>query len=159
MTFLNAILLAGAAAFLIPLIIHLLNKRRVTVVAWGAMHLLQEALRQKKKNLRIEQLLLLLIRIAIPIVLALCLARPVLSFFSQLPGMNKSSLVVLLDNSYSMRAPAVGGTVRDQARNDLRRVLDSLPRGSDASVILAGNPPKLLLDQPTTALDLIPQKL
>jgi hypothetical protein len=159
MTFLNAILLVGAAAFLIPLIIHLLNKRRVTVVAWGAMHLLQEALRQKKKNLRIEQLLLLLIRIAIPIVLALCLARPVLSFFSQLPGMNKSSLVVLLDNSYSMRAPAVGGTVRDQARNDLRRVLDSLPRGSDASVILAGNPPKLLLDQPTTALDLIPQKL
>ncbi len=159
MTFLNAILLAGAAAFLIPLIIHLLNKRRVTVVAWGAMHLLQEALRQKKKNLRIEQLLLLLIRIAIPIMLALCLARPVMSFFSQLPGMNKSSLVVLLDNSYSMRAPAVGGTVRDQARNDLRRVLDSLPRGSDASVILAGNPPKLLLDQPTTALDLIPQKL
>ena len=29
MTFLNAILLAGAAAFLIPLLIHLLNKRKV----------------------------------------------------------------------------------------------------------------------------------
>ncbi|HSI65515.1 MAG TPA: BatA domain-containing protein [Candidatus Saccharimonadia bacterium] len=77
MWFLNTILLAGAAAFLIPLIIHLLNKRRVTTVAWGAMHLLHEALRQKKRNVKVEQLLLLIARISIPILLALCLARPV----------------------------------------------------------------------------------
>ena len=92
MTFLNAILLAGAAAFLIPLIIHLLNRRRVQRVAWGAMNLLREALRQRKRNLKIEQLLLLLTRIAIPIVLALCLARPVLTWFRQLIGANKNSL-------------------------------------------------------------------
>ena len=50
MTFLNAILLAGAAAFLIPLIIHLLNKRRVQTVRWGAMHLLHEVLRQRRDS-------------------------------------------------------------------------------------------------------------
>ena len=50
MTFLNQILLAGAAAFLIPLIIHLLNKRKVSVVRWGAMHLLHEVLRQRKRR-------------------------------------------------------------------------------------------------------------
>ena len=102
MTFLNAILLAGAAAFLIPLIIHLLNKRRVVTVRWGAMNLLHEALRQKKRNVKIEQLLLLLVRISIPILLALCLARPVLTWFQNLTGGSKSSLVVLLDNSLSL---------------------------------------------------------
>lgn len=159
MTFLNAILLAGAAAFLIPLIIHLLNKRRVINVRWGAMHLLHEALRQKKRNVRIEQLLLLLTRIAIPIVLALCLARPVMSWLATLPGLSKTSLIVVLDNSFSMRAPAASGTVRDKLRDDLRRVLGSLPRGSDASVIMAGQPPHLLLDQPTTTLEVIDDKL
>lgn len=155
MTFLNAILLAGAAAFLIPLIIHLLNKRRVVTVRWGAMHLLHEAMRQKKRNVKIEQLLLLIVRIAIPIVLALCLARPVLSFLRQLPGLDKSSLVVVLDNSYSMRAPGEAGTVRDRARNELRRIMEHLPRGSDVSVVLAGSPPRLLMGQPSTVLEAV----
>lgn len=159
MTFLNAILLAGAAAFLIPLIIHLLNKRRVQTVRWGAMHLLHMALQQRKRNIKVEQLLLLLVRIAIPILLALCLARPVLSFLRQLPGLNKTSLVVVLDNSFSMRAPSDKGTLSDKMRSELRQILEKLPRGSDASVVLAGNPPRLLLDQPTTALEVIPKKL
>ncbi|MFZ4768117.1 MAG: BatA domain-containing protein, partial [Roseimicrobium sp.] len=159
MTFLNAILLAGAAAFLIPLLIHLLNKRRVTTVAWGAMFLLHEALRQRKRNLKVEQWLLLLTRIAIPIVLAFCLARPVLSVLRQLPGLNKSSLLVVLDNSYSMRAPGEGGTGRERARADLRRILEGLPRGSDANVVLAGSPARVLMPQPTTALDLLSQQL
>lgn len=159
MTFLNAILLAGAAAFLVPLIIHLLNKRRVQTVRWGAMHLLNQALQQRKRNIKVEQLLLLIVRIAIPIVLALCLARPVMSFLRQMPGMNKNSLVVILDNSFSMRAPADKGTLSDKMRSELRRILENLPRGSDASVVLAGNPPRLLLDQPTTAMEVITKKL
>jgi hypothetical protein len=109
-SFLTPILLAGAAAFLIPLIIHLLNRRRIIHVQWGAMHLLHEVLKQKKRRSQIEQWLLLLTRIAIPIVLALCLARPVLNALRQLPGFGKSSLIVLLDDSFSMRAPAADGT-------------------------------------------------
>lgn len=160
MSFLNAILLAGAAAFLIPLVIHLLNKRRVQTVRWGAMNLLMEALRQRKRNLRIEQLLLLIARLSIPIILALCLARPVLSFLRQLPGVNQNSLVVLLDNSFSMRAPAPGGgTVRDAMRDDLRRIMDNLPRGTDVSVVLGGNPPRLLTYQPTTVKEVVSDAL
>src|SRR5262245_56710628 len=108
MTFLNGILLAGAAAFMIPLIIHLLNRRKVSVVRWGAMHLLQEVIKQKKRNIKIEQWLLLATRIALPIILALCLARPVLSALSSLAAFGKTSLVVVLDDSFSMRAPATG---------------------------------------------------
>jgi uncharacterized membrane protein (Fun14 family) len=64
MTFLNIALLAGGLAFLIPLLIHLLNKRKVVTVRWGAMHLLHEVIRQKKRKMKIEQLLLLITRVA-----------------------------------------------------------------------------------------------
>ncbi|WP_395751116.1 BatA domain-containing protein [Prosthecobacter sp.] len=161
--FINEILLFGAAAFLIPLIIHLLNKRKVITVRWGAMHLLHEVIRQRKRKMKIEQLLLLMIRIAIPIVLALCLARPVLTALRSL-GIGSSSLVVMLDDSFSMRAPAAqttlpGGTVMEQARQDLQNILTDLPSGSSAQVILSGGSPRKLLDKSTTSLDLVPKQL
>jgi len=159
MSFLNAILLTGAAAFTIPLLIHLLNRRRVHVVQWGAMHLLQKALQLRRRNLNLEQKLLLAVRISIPIILALCLARPVFSLLRQLPGMNKSSLVVVLDDSASMSAPGDGGSTRDHALAALQRMFDQLPKGSDVSVVLAGSPPRLLLDGPTASLDLVVEKL
>ncbi|WP_395740799.1 BatA domain-containing protein [Prosthecobacter sp.] len=163
MGFLHGILLFGAAAFLIPLIIHLLNKRKVVTVRWGAMHLLHEVIRQRKRKMKIEQLLLLMIRIAIPIVLALCLARPVLTALRSL-GLGSSSLVVMLDDSFSMRAPAAqttlpGGTVLEQARQDVQNILTDLPSGSSAQVILSGGSPRKLMDKATTSLDLVPKQL
>ena len=158
MTFLNAILLAGAAAFLIPLLIHLLNKRKVQTVRWGAMHLLKEVIKQRKRKLNIEQWMLLAVRIAIPIVLALCLARPVLTALRSF-GLGKSSLVMLLDDSFSMRAPSAGGSPAERARVDIGHMLEAQPKGSDAQVILAGGNARRLLDQSTSTLDVIPKQL
>ncbi|HSJ01398.1 MAG TPA: BatA domain-containing protein, partial [Verrucomicrobium sp.] len=153
MGFGNGILLLGALAFLIPLIIHLLNKRKVTTVRWGPMHLLHEALRQKKRNVQLEQKLLLAVRISIPILLALCLAQPLLSALSQLPGFNKISLLTVLDNSYSMRMPAEGGTARDKARNYVKQSLQHLAQGSDVAVVYPGAPVRKLEETSTTDLE------
>jgi hypothetical protein len=158
MTFLNTILLWGAAAFLIPLLIHLLNKRKVVTVRWGAMHLLQEVIRQRKRKWKIEQWLLLAVRIAIPILLALCLAQPVLTALRAF-GLGKTSLVMLLDDSFSMRAPAAGGSPAEKARQDVARMLEAQPKGSDAQIVLAGGVPRRLLDEPTSSLDLLPKQL
>jgi hypothetical protein len=159
MNFLNAILLAGAAAFVIPLLIHLLNKRKIQTVRWGAMHLLQEVLKQRKRRFRIEQWLLLMTRIAIPIVLALCLARPVMSALNQIPGFGKTSAAFILDDSFSMRTPLANGTAAGQSRQDIQRIMDNLPKGSDAQVILAGGRPRPLMDQSTSQLDLLAKRL
>ena len=79
MNFLNISLALGAAAVLVPLIIHLFNRSRFKVVNWGAMHLLESVIRVNRKQVQLEQLILLLIRCAIPILLALCLARMVVT--------------------------------------------------------------------------------
>jgi hypothetical protein len=71
MTFLNAILLGGLLAGAIPIIIHIINRNRFRRVQWGAMHLLEQILRTQRRRLRIEQLILLIVRTAIPSLLAI----------------------------------------------------------------------------------------
>ena len=48
----------------------------------GAMHLLESVLRVNRKQVQLEQIILLIIRCAIPILLALCLARMVVTDWS-----------------------------------------------------------------------------
>ncbi len=136
MSFLNAILLAGLSAASIPLIIHLLNRNRFRVVKWGAMHLIETAFQMQRKRIQLEQLLLLLLRCAIPAVFALCLARPVITGVESLMGAAKTSTVILLDNSYSMDAGGKSGGNYAQARQAAARIVENLGRGSDVAVLL-----------------------
>jgi len=134
MTFLNAILLGGVLAGAIPVIIHIINRNRFRRIPWGAMHLLEQILRRKRRRLKIEQLLLLLVRIAIPVLLAVCMARPVLTGIEALRGKAKTSLIVLLDNSYSMNALGAARSHFTQARDNINRIVGDLPRGSEVTV-------------------------
>ena len=62
--------MAGFAALLaVPLVIHLLNRRRYRTVPWAAMEFLLTAYKKRRKKLQVENLLLLLLRCAIPVVL------------------------------------------------------------------------------------------
>jgi hypothetical protein len=158
MTFLNFVLLGGVAAALIPLIIHLFHRNRFRVVRWAAMHLLEPLQRSQRRRLKLEQLLLLLVRCAIPAVLALCMARPVLTGLEALAGRVRTSLVVLLDNSYSMET-AHSRPAFDEAREAAAALALRLPRGSEASVVLMGGPPATLTDAPTFNTEAIARAL
>src|SRR5258708_35263858 len=63
--------LAGGVA--VPIIIHLLNRRRYRVVVWAAMRFLLAAERKNAKKMRIEQLLLLAVRTALVLLLVLAM--------------------------------------------------------------------------------------
>jgi len=134
MTFLNAILLGGVIAGAIPVIIHIINRNRFRRIRWGAMHLIEQILRRRRRRLKIEQILLLLVRIAIPVLLALCMARPVLTGIEALRGRAKTSLLILLDNSYSMNAFSAAGSHFTQAKTQINTIVNALPRGSEVTV-------------------------
>ncbi len=78
MTFLNPILLIGLAGVAIPVLIHLLNRRRARVVQWGAMRFLLEAMASQNRRIRIEEIILLAMRCLLVALLAMALARPFL---------------------------------------------------------------------------------
>ena len=158
MNFLNVVMLGGVAAGAIPLIIHLFHKSRFKVVNWGAMHLLEAVLRTNQKRLKIEQWILLAIRIAIPMVLALMMARPAWQGAKRLLGDQATGTVVLLDNSYSMEAGRAGTSNFSLARDETQRLVGGLKRGSEAYVFLMGAGTGLL-DGPTRDLSRVTQAL
>ena len=148
MTFLNGALAFGALAFAIPLIIHILNRSRFKTVEWGAMHLLESVIKVNHKRFRIDQLILLLVRCAIPVLLALCLAKPVLTGANLLEGDSPVSLVVLLDTSYSMDTVDPSGSRFDSAVDAACKIIGAARRGSEVAVIQTGGRPTPLFDQP-----------
>lgn len=149
MTFLNGALLAGLLAVAIPLVIHLFHKSRFKTIQWGAMHLLEAVIRQNQRRIRIEQWILLAIRCAIPVLLALVMARPLWKGASKLLGDAKTSTVVLLDNSYSMDASRAGTSNWALARDEAVRVVSEIKNGSEVAVITMSEGGAGLLDSPT----------
>jgi hypothetical protein len=94
----------GVALAAVPVIVHLINRLRYRRVRFAAMHFLLASRERNRRRLFIEQLLLLLLRIAIVAGLLVLVSRLVLdpSALWAFRG-GKSHHVVLLDGSGSMR--------------------------------------------------------
>ena len=151
MDFLNPGLLAGAALFVVPLAIHLLNRQRHKRRPWAAMEFLLRAYQKQRNRLRNENLLLLLLRCLVPIVLALAIARPVLQAAAGLLGGSGTvHHVLLLDGSYSMGLRQDGApSPFDKGRTLIGRLLDRLEASTDrrdkVTLVLAGVRPRFLV--------------
>lgn len=136
MTLLNGILALGALAFTVPLAIHLLFRSRFRTIDWGAMHLLDSVVRINRRRIQLLHLLLLLLRCLLPVLLAFCLARPVLTGFRSLPGDAPQSLVLAIDDSRSMAARDESGVARmDRAKQALTVVLEDFSRRDEVIFI------------------------
>ncbi|MFG0255445.1 MAG: BatA domain-containing protein, partial [Rhodopirellula sp. JB053] len=133
MTFLNAVMALGAAAFVVPLAIHLLFRSRYRSLDWGAMFLLQDGIRVNRRRMQWHQWVLLAIRCAIPILLALAMARPLISSVQSIAGDQPVSWVLLIDDSRSMSA----GNRSTRAIAGVTRLLDSMSRGDEVMIIPA----------------------
>ena len=77
MHFLNPLFLLGLAASSVPLLIHLLTRRRPRRTEFSSIEFLREARVVEMRRFRLREWLLLLLRMAAVACLALALARPV----------------------------------------------------------------------------------
>ena len=73
--FLNLALAGGLAAVSIPILVHIAHRRKITPVKWGAMQFLELG-RRTRRRIRLEEWLLLLLRMGMIGLVALALARP-----------------------------------------------------------------------------------
>jgi hypothetical protein len=105
MSFLNPALLACTAAVAVPILIHLLNRRRFQRVSWAAMRFVRASLEKNRRRMQIEDLLLLALRCLIVGLFAFALARPA---WRSAPAASWSSRVLLDPRPASMppTAPA-----------------------------------------------------
>jgi hypothetical protein len=154
--FLGAMVLAG-----LPILIHLIRKRKVRVVRWAAFEFLRQAQKKQKRRLRIEQLLLLIVRILLVACVVLAFARPVLqSAFGLLAGGSHVQVIIALDNSASMGFRRSGATDFENARKAAEELLTRVVRAGDSVRILTiSSRPASLLKSPTFDLSTARERL
>src|SRR5271166_5934798 len=99
--FANAPLLYGLAAASIPIVIHLLNRRKFREVPWAAMRFLLAALRKNRRRIRVEQWLLLAIRTLILLLVVAAMAKPFLEALGAVIVGRRTHRVLVLDASLS----------------------------------------------------------
>jgi hypothetical protein len=150
MGFLNPFLLFGLAAVSVPIIIHLLNRRKFQKVVWAAMRFLKTSVEQNQRRMRIEDLILLILRCLLLALIALALARPALkTASSDLFGQSKVTGVIILDNSASMGMSDGTATRFEKAKKAAEQALDTMPAGSATAVLLASDIANGAIAEPT----------
>ena len=124
---LSLFVVGSVAAIVVPLIVHLLNRRRFDVIDWAAMQFLH--LSQKtRRRLFLENVILLLIRmflffcfiaaVAFPVLDLSCISRlPGGQFLVRQAGQPDRDVLIIVDGSYSMDYKWQNKTAHDAARD------------------------------------------
>ena len=136
MSFLAPIFLAGAAAAAIPILLHLLKREPEVRVEFSAVKLLRAAPVEHAQKRHLRELLLLALRIAALLLLALAFARPFLS--SNASAAASGITVVALDTSLSMSAPGQF----EKAQRLAREAIDK-SRGRTIAVVTFADSPSV----------------
>jgi hypothetical protein len=144
----------GAAATSIPIIIHLLNKRRFKVVIWAAMDFLLAAQRRNARRMQLHRWLLLALRCLALLILAAAIAQFFLgsSLIGSIMG-GERAVIIIWDDSYAMgyrREPRLSHY--ETSRKLLKDYLASPSVSSSDKIALisgAGGVGSRLIDKPT----------
>ncbi|HVO91366.1 MAG TPA: BatA domain-containing protein [Terriglobales bacterium] len=133
--FLYPLFLFGLAAATLPVLIHLLNRRRLKRIRFPAVRFILLSQKRISRSYRLRHWLLLALRTLAVVFLALLLANPIFQTGAGLfAGGGPVALVVLLDNSLSMRWSGDGNGFK-QAKDAARLLISALNEGDRAALI------------------------
>ncbi|MFQ5894604.1 MAG: BatA domain-containing protein, partial [Nitrospinota bacterium] len=137
-SFLYPALLAGLVALGIPILIHLIRRRRVRLVRFPAVRFILLSRRRIARRHRLKNLLLLLLRLGAVASFIALVAHPFLVTRGSMAGSRWAPLTValLLDNSLSMGYRQEGGTRFELARRAAQTLLKGL--GPQDRVLVLG---------------------
>jgi hypothetical protein len=137
--FLNSALLAAAWAAAVPLLIHLLYRRRARQDVLSTLRFLKAGFAANRRRMRLRHFLVLALRILAILFVVAALARPAYQGpILVRKGTVPVSAVIVLDNSVSMSYEQGGGRSFDRAKQLAGEVVRNLPPGSRAALVVTG---------------------
>jgi hypothetical protein len=148
MGFLNSIFLIGLTAAAIPVIIHLLNRRRVRKIKFSSLAFLSEIARRRMRNISLRRLLILVLRTLAVVFIVIAFARPTLrggAFL--LAGKAPKNVVICLDASFSMGVDLEKGTAFTAAKDIAKAVVDEAGRQDALNLVLFADGASTPLDR------------
>ena len=136
----------GALAAAIPLLLHLINRRRAKIIDFAAIEFILASNRRIARRLKLKQWLLLLMRMLLIAALPIAFAKPYVTTGEEaLPATGAPvSVVFVIDPSFSMGYRVGEETLLDRAREKALDIIADLRYESDAAVVLAGTPARAL---------------
>ena len=136
LSFLTPLLLAGMALVAVPLVLHLLMRRKPVPREFPALRFLRQRAVSNRRRLRLSHILLLLLRMAGLAVLAMALARPTLRGAGWLAdGEGPVAAVVVFDTAPRMELRQANRTRLEQAALLAKSLFTKLPPTSQVAVI------------------------
>ena len=145
MTFLNPLLLITALGIGLPILAHLLNRAQVQRTQWAAMQFLNRSMRVRSRQIRLRDVLLLLLRCAALLLLVFALARPVLKSSSWLPTERRAGVVIAIDSSFSMGHENEGQSRFAEALKRLEIIRGKMVPGDPVTLVLLGGEQRVLV--------------
>jgi hypothetical protein len=153
MNFLNwPVFWAGmAAAVLGPLLISLLNRRRVKTIAFSSVMFLRDLRKTRMRRLQLRRWLLLIIRTLIVALAAMAFARPTLKsgVFAGLGSRARTTAVIALDRSASMALETANGSAYERAQLRVGEIFGLLGEGDDVIGLPFAGPAAPVAETPT----------
>ncbi|HAM38646.1 MAG: hypothetical protein A2474_02350 [Elusimicrobia bacterium RIFOXYC2_FULL_34_12] len=147
MSFLNPLFLIGLSIVSIPIIIHILSRKKPRKIEFSYLKFLEIAARRAIKKFRLRQYLLLLIRCLIIILISLIFARPVIRYISSSENIET---ILLIDNSYSMNYYKDGITRLANAKESAKKIITLLKPGEKLSIFSFSDSLIPIVKNPTT---------
>ncbi len=138
-TFLNTIILSALGLSLIPVIIHLLNRKKSKLVIFSSLEFLKSLQKKKMKKVKIQQILLLILRTAILLLAVMAFARPVskIQETTAIDAHTKTSVVIVIDNNVATSYLSENGMILDEIKLKTKQILNYLKEGDEALIIAA----------------------
>jgi hypothetical protein len=148
--------LALGALISVPLLIHILFRLRPPIVKWPAMEFLRRAMKKTRQRTRLEQLLLLALRMFIVAVATMLIARPMIGeeLTSLLDSGPAAEHFVVLDDTLSMGEIAESEAIYTVGVRNTLRMVDRLaerPGRSRLTIFATSKPQQAIF--PTSAID------
>lgn len=141
MSFLNPFILLAGLGLALPILAHLLNRYQVKRTDWAAMQFLNKNVRVRSRQLRLQDILLLLLRCLALLLIVFALARPVLNQakgFAARLGEPRAAVIIALDASFSMQHKEGSATRFDKALEKIRSLQQSFRPGDPVTFVLLG---------------------
>lgn len=147
LNFLVPLAFLGALAVAVPLLLHLIDRRRVPQIDFPALRFLLSAQKKLKRRRRVRDPFLLLLRILALLAVVLAFTSPLLQYQTQVPAGADlgNNVIFLLDNSMSMSYQIDGKSLLERARERVEEVVQRLPEGGRVGLIVFNQEPNDLL--------------
>ncbi|MBT3296384.1 MAG: VWA domain-containing protein [Verrucomicrobia bacterium] len=141
MNFLNPLLLLGALGIGLPILAHMLNRFEVKHTDWAAMQFLNRSVRVRSRQLKLRDVILLILRCLALLLIVAAITRPATKRQNGLLaglGEKRAAVIIALDVSFSMQHSDGTRTRFETALDKVDAIKEGIRPGNPVTLVLLG---------------------